>query len=667
VRARLRGIVVRYEAFVMPRADGLPPLRLLLALPAVLLVVGMVLVGLGLSGSSSGAFFDDLSDGRDPALLAGEPRDIRSDEWNVVTVWTIAQVEQGLPAHNATFPGGMDAAVPYDLPTSEWSMAFRPHLLGYLVLDVDHATAWRWWSMGLALASAAYVFALIAMPRRPVLSTVLAVGFVLSPFFQWWYQAITFWPVVWGLVVMAALLWASKSGSTRSRWAWAAVVAYATVVMAMGIYVPFIVPVVIVVLFFALGLTSEQRAAGRLLGAIVARFSGVLAAGAVGAVVTMLWLSSRIATVDGLFGTVYPGERTTPAGSGGVVSIARAVASSFAESLHRADGFMGLNSSEASTFQLTGLFLVPVAGWLVVRAVRSRTSPPWVVVALVAVLALFAAYSLIPGWDAAARLLLLDRSTAERVKIGVGLASFVLLVQLVRELDGIRGGAPRPLAAASTLVFALSQVGIAAAVVVVLGDDRLWSSAPLWWALAALSAAAVYAFARRRVAVGAGAVLIVALVSGVGVNPLYSGVLDLRETSASRAVVATDRDRAGTWLAVGSPLAAATLVESGVRAYNGTQGAPPRRMWQQIDPAGAYAAQWNRLGGVNWIAGAGEPVVTNPALDQISVTFDACSDFAQAHVDYVLADAALARECLTPVSSHRTPHAPLTLYRVDPR
>ncbi len=95
-------------------------------------------------------------EGRDPDLLAGTPQLIRTDEWNVQTVWAIAQAEQGLPVENQTFPGGMDATIPQDLPRADWSVAFRPHLLGFLAWDVDHAIALKWWLPGLSLIAAAY-------------------------------------------------------------------------------------------------------------------------------------------------------------------------------------------------------------------------------------------------------------------------------------------------------------------------------------------------------------------------------------------------------------------------------------------------------------------------------------------------------------------------------
>ena len=664
LRARFADLAIRYRAATAPRTDGLPRVRLMLALPAVLVVLGIALVAAGLNGSSSGAFHAEVEAGRDPSLIAGHPQQIRSDEWNVGTVWTIGQIEQGMPERTETFPGGMDAALPYDLPHRDWSIAFRPHQLGYLFLGVDQGTAWRWWSMGFALIAAAYCFALTMLPRRPIASALLAVGFFFSPFFQWWYQSTTFWPAVWALVTLAAVVWSVRSRSRRAGWLWAPLVAYATTVMAMGIYVPFIVPVALVVLFFAAGFVVNELRSGRRLADLLARIAPTLVAGLASVAVTALWLASKSETVRGFLGTVYPGARLTPAGSGGALSATRAIGSSFADSLKNAGGFLGVNSSEGATFLLVGAFLVPVVVWAVVRQRRAGATLPWVLIALVAVLALFAAFTLVPGWDALARLLLLDRTTAERAKIGVGLASFALVVGVVRYLDDTGARPGRALSGATAGAFLLGQVAIAAAVVVVLGGDKLWGSAPLWWLAALVSAAAVWLFARHRVAAGTAAFLAVSLAGGLGVNPLYVGVYDLRDTAASKAVAELDAGQHGRWLGIGGLLVSATLVESGVEAFNGTQGAPAVAMWKLIDPAHRYEEQWNRIGGVRWTLGAGEPVVSNPAPDQISATFDACSAFAQSEVDFVLSDERMPGACLARESSSDTAHAPLVIYRV---
>jgi hypothetical protein len=143
-------------------------------------------------------------------------------------------------------------------------------------------------------------------------------------------------------------------------------------------------------------------------------------------------------------------------------------------------------------------------------------------------------------------------------------------------------------------------------------------------------------------------------------------VFDLRETPAAQEVMRIDEAAPGTWLGLGDVAVSAILLESGVQAFNGVQGAPPRAMWQAIDPTGQYKPIWNRLAGVGWIPGVGMPEATNPAPDQILLTFDACASFAQDNVDYVLSDNKdLRSSCLTPRNHFPLPEGKqLTIYRV---
>lgn len=673
-------IAHKYSRFVEPNHDGLPRIRVLLAFPLVLFFIGAVLVGASLNGSSSGAFFPEVSQGSDPNLLMGEPQKVRSDEWNVGIPWIISQVEQGLPDENKSVPGGMDADLPYDLPHGGVSMVFKPHLWGFLFMDVDHGVAWKWWMPGLCLIAAAYLFLVTLLPRRAMMSAAISVAFFYSPFFQWWYQTTTLWPVVWALIVLTAMFWcveASRAKTLAGRawfswkwWPWSIVVAYFTVVMAMGVYAPFIVPVAYVVVFAALGLVIQSLTRGMRVTELLGRAVPVIVGGLVGSAIVVIWLQSKKQVVDGLLSTVYPGERYWGTGGGGALTVAQVVASSFSDALRISGGFLGLNSSEASTFFLVGVFLVPVIGWLIVRRVKAGHQLPWVAIALVAVLVLFAAWVLLPGWDAISHFLMLDRTTPGRIRIGLGLASLALLACIIRELDHAeKSGEGRPgkiLASALAGLFLLSQVAVAAAVLMVLDTEHLWGAAPLWWVWALISAASIYAYARSRAIVGTALFLIVAVASSAAIHPLYRGAYDLRETKASHAVVALDKKDPETWVGIGGLLVGAILIESGVETMNGTQGAPSKEMWHEIDPTNQFEAEWNRIGAVRWVPGVGEPRVSNPAPDVILSTFDACSIFAQQNVGRVLADSELTSPCLDEVSTFDLPKYDLIIYRVVP-
>ena len=659
--ARLRG---GYRRFAEPASDGLPRARVLLAFPALLVVVGAVLVGLSFNGSSSGAYYPEISSSSDPDLLVGAPQQIRSDEWNVGTVWMISQVQQGLPEENRTFPGGMDADLPYDLPSTSPSMIFKPHLWGFLVLDLDRAVAWKWWLPGLSLVAAAYMFVVTMAPRRPILSATLAVAFVASPFVQWWYQTTTLWPLAWGFLVMAAMLWGIRAQRAAARWAWALPVGYLTVVMAMGVYAPFIVPVALVVIFAAIGLIAEGLSARTPVRGLAARTLPVLTGGLGGIAATLIWLSLKAETVDAFLSTVYPGERLSPPGGANALAAAQLLSSSFSEALVGSGGFLGMNSSEASTFFLVGVALIPVVIWTAIRARKAGRPAPWLGIALSALVLLFATWLFVPGWDPVAHLLALDRTTIGRLRIGLGLASLALVACVVRDTVEDRPG--RRLASILGGAFLLSQIAIAVAVAVVLEPGRLWGDAPLWWLVALITSASIYAFTRGHAALAAALLLVVSVSSTLGVHPLYRGVLDLRETAVSQHVQSLDEAEPETWVGVGGTFLAAVLLESGVEALNGTQGAPSHEMWNEIDPDGQYEEAWNRIGAVRWTPGVGEPAVTNPAPDVILSVFDACSAFAQENVGRVLSDTDIDSPCLAEVDEFVMAKSTITIYDVVP-
>jgi hypothetical protein len=662
VRTRLDELARRYGRWTTPRVDGLPNLRVLLVPPAALLLLAGIAVALGLNGFSSGAFHPELSSGPDPQLLLGQPRDIRTDEWYVQTSWAIAQVEQGLPVENQTFPGGMDATLPQDLPRADWTVAFRPHLLGFLVFDVDHAFSVKWWALVVGLLVAAYWFFVSLLPRRPGVAVMLALAAYFSPIIQWWFLATTTWPIAWAFAIMAALIWATRARGI-GRAVSAGIGGVLTVVMAMGIYVPYIVPCVIVAVGFAVGWLVQEVRGGLRLRSLLGRLVPLVVAEAVAVALTLVWLASKADTVTAFLSTEYPGERLTPPGSAGVMGAVQLLAFPFSEAL-ASGGVLGANSSEASTVFLAGAFLLPVVVWLVVREARARHPLPWALIATSAALLLLFAYLFIPGWDALAQLTLLDRGTVNRVRLGVGLGSLVVAVLLVRELElrGLR--APRLLAALGAGAFLLSGIAIAVAMFVVV--PSVYQFLPWWWLLLILGTVAVWAFARRRIVLAAATTLLVTLAAAAWVNPVYVGVLDLRETPVAQEVEAVDDADPGVWVGMGGRLTTAVLLESGVEAYNGFQGAPDPGLWDEIDPDDEFSFQWNRLAGVSWTTGSGEPTVSNPAPDQILVTFDACADFAQANVDYVLSDlpAAAADPCLDGRASFEVASGDLTVYEV---
>lgn len=657
-----------YARFVTPRASGLPNLLVLTIPPLVALVGFVVLVALGISGTSTGIFRMFFETGADPDLLAGTPRAIRSDEWLVQSSWIVSQIEQGFPLLNGSLPGGMDGTIQNDLPVWDWSTIFRPHVWGFLWLPLDQGMAVRWWLPALAVFAFAYAFVVTILPRHPATAVALAAALLLSPLLQWWFLPTTLWPVAWCFATLVALHWALSSSRLWVRIVSAVGAGYLAVTMAMSIYVPFIVPAAIVVLSVAAFEVVAQRADDRLsMKAILLRLLPLAAAAAAALLSLFLWIRTRTETIEAVTSTVYPGERLEPTGTIDTrAELVSFLSAPFQHALLEYDvAGLGPNQSESAAPLLLSVFLLIPA---IVVALRSRAGAgsalrriDWRLIGPILATVVVLAFLLLPGWDWLAHGALLDRSSTARIRLALALTSVVTAVYLARRVRD----AGRPAPWWSILAAVAVTLGSSAFVFGELSDFRLSLSGFSWIFVTLALALAVVAFPRGWVAGGATALLAASVLVGWGVNPLYAGVFDLRATDVGSEVRSLDEaEPDARWVGIGGLIPTATLVQSGVEQYNGVQTYPPREMWESIDPEGEFEPVWNRLANVNWAVGEGEPEVANPARDQILVTFDSCSTFAQSNVDFVLSDQPVEQPCVREVKEFVEPGVTLWIYEV---
>jgi hypothetical protein len=653
-----------YRRWTQPAEDGLPRARVLIAFPAAVLLVLIVLVGLGISGSSSGIAHGWFETGSDPALIAFKPQAIRSDEWNVQTPYTVSQVQEGLPAKNTALPGGVDMSMLFEVPYKDWSAAFRPHTFGFFVLPFDQAFAFKWWLPGAALAIACSLLLTTLWPRRPGAAAFVSVAFFFAPFFQWWYLPETLWPAAWALLVMAATIWITSGRSRVVRWSWAAAAGYVTVTTALGLYAPFLIPALYVAGTFGLGWVL--RGGRSEIGARLRRLGPLAVAGVSAGVVVGVFLLTRWSMITAFLDTVYPGHRLTSTGAELADPYKKATfLGAFGMALRdgSSDG-IGSNSSEASTFVFVGAFLAATCLWLLFVVWRRRHVVDTLLLAPLVCGAIFMAFLYVPGWDAVAHLMLLDRVPPQRLLMGLGLVSLVVIAVVVRSLDELDVRAPW------WLVLGLVVVVEAAHVILYVklsGLPRAVAAAGPWYLVVLAMALSVALFSRRRVLAGAVAFFVASGLVGGWVNPFYHGVFDLRQTDVARALASQQAANPGRWVGVGDSMVGPIVTESGVEAFNGFQGAPDADTWRQVDPnADVDAAAWNRFANVGWVTQPDMPRVFNPAADQVRINFDSCAPYEQKNVRNVLSDHPIDQRCLREMGTVKEPIATFHLYEIIP-
>ena len=659
-----------YERFVAVSTFGLPNWRVVLWFPVLILLGTAIMISLGISGTSSGAHWLNLGTGADPRLLEGVPRPIRSDEWLVAQGWVVSQSNHGYPAVNPGFPGGLDMTVLNELPNWDWSSLFRPHMWGYLLFGLDAGVAWQWWIPALALVSGCYLFIVSLLPRRPLTAVLIAVALFFTPMLQWFYTPSSFWPVAWPLLAMTGLVWILNDERRWVRYFWAGLVGYTAVTMAMGLYVPFMIPGMVIFLTFALGYMFRVRhMQGATLWNVVARLAPLAAAGFAALTVTTIWAATRFDTFTAIQNTVYPGQRVEQTGS--LVSrdpfLTGIAGAPWNESLKSLGAsLLGPNSSEGSSVILLCVFVLPGLIWFAVRSFGRNRERDWLLISSLVGFGFIAAYMFIPGWDALAQLMQFSRVPVERFRIGL-----IVLLPLFAVLTIEQVG--RSSRRFSILLGFLCS-GATAALLLTLWfrfktlDSNVLAHAPSWKIVAVLLVATVFfLFLRRGAVIAAACLLTASLLISWGVNPIYRGVYDLSKTKVGIAVHDENYRDPGIWIGTGTYETMAVLVQTGVPSLSGVQTYPPKEMWDKIDPAGSFEDKWNRLARVIWTLKTGTMTVDNPAPDVIEVTVDPCSEFVQKNIKFVLSDIDDAtQECLVPTQAVQQGTRPMQIFEVTP-
>jgi len=140
------------------------------------------------SGSSIGAWSSILGS-RDTGAI-GSFRDIRSDEWGMLTAMCLAQEHNPAGAYERYAPAGnvmMDRGIVYALPSKDLLTVFRPFYWGYLLFGSEVGLSWYWCGRFLALFLSVFELGMLIAKKDKAVSLFLAVCVCFAPFLQWWY------------------------------------------------------------------------------------------------------------------------------------------------------------------------------------------------------------------------------------------------------------------------------------------------------------------------------------------------------------------------------------------------------------------------------------------------------------------------------------------------
>jgi hypothetical protein len=386
-----------------------------------LLLLGTIYVGNAWSPSSYAKALEFFQ-AKETGLILGKARNIRSDEWAVVTPLTQATINNGMQRINATSYYGEDLRMMYSLPVRDWGMIFKPTQWSFLFIHPARAFSLHHFSVIFL-----FLYGYFLLFRR--IGTGITEGFLLACilFFTGFTQ---YWWTVLG-PVLAFFPWVLLAAETRPpifRWL---LLYYAGTCWILSFFYP---PVIISLGFFGFFFLAAYRR-----DLLFSRSLLVLLTASAAAVGTACFYLRDYLAAN--WHTVYPGQRRS---GGGTVDFDLWISQFLPTSQidhHRS--LIGTNICEIGV--VGSLYLLLIICFLNYRNVFPPTEKRWEcrpLIVLLAGLLFFYAWMFLPIPPAVGRFLLLDWVPPSRMVFAAGLMLLLFAFEMLRRC-GLRWSSQR--------------------------------------------------------------------------------------------------------------------------------------------------------------------------------------------------------------------------------
>lgn len=577
-------------------------------------------VALNINQSSIGVWDGMFGRPSSTSQTYGQPKSIRSDEWNVQTPWILSQKAAGFSLVNDNI-GGENAPLVAGVPVDETLISLNPKFLGLFIFESpDRGISWLWAFKSFSLF-AGFVWLFLILSRGDLgIALVGGLWVYGSSFVQWWFSS--------GLPDILSGFAFSCIGALyflfgcrlRSIIVGALLGLLGVVMLLSNIYPPFIVPLAYlgaaVVLGFGFSMPSVRES-------LIALPKEKLSTGLVCALVVVAGLYSFTEavtpTLEVMTATVYPGQRISVPGE---IDYRLGVVGAF-EYLRSDQGrfpAIAPNASEAGNFLVLSpfaLLLLPIAGLL-----KRRSA---VVLALVAYTVVVAVWVFIDLPSGVASLMQAGGwkyVPSFRALFGIGLASIFLCLLIT---SGIRAGTLQRYSTPVRIFLVAAFAGLT----LVLGlyfrslDPQFFTPITLLvGTCAVLMITAGMAFGRVSLLL-IGVTLVVA--PSLTVNPISVGT-DPLTSKPSLMRVKELSSSSDHWITIDDFIFSQGMKAHGLNVFNGARMVPHHSQMALLDPSAEYADTWNRYANVVVASapGAVTPEFGLPGPDLYVIRLDVC-------------------------------------------
>lgn len=633
--------------------------------PSFIMFVFILFVILGINGSSVGiqqpTFYGNM---HDKNLIAGEPRNVRSDEWLVMTQMVAGQKEANYPVINKNIGDGQNMNLILDVPSHDWSQVLRPQNHLFSIAPFENAFAYRWWFSAVVLLLSVYFLALHFLPKRRLLASLIALSLYFAAFVQWWYISATLGSLGYSILLILLFVKFIHAKRIWQKATFSLLMAYVALCFMIILYPPFQVACLLATVAFIVGyvlysqktlLTFLKKSSLYLAPALLIVLS-----------VTALFLYQNRSTVTILQNTSYPGKRLVSSGGHSVSQFLSGPLAVQHLSQSKSQHYkQAANQSESSSFLFLGLFLFPALASLVlikkkidIRSIKTLS------LCLGVCSLLFLGWLFIPGLNILGHLTKLDIVPPVRLIIGFGLLNTLVLIVFLFTYAKSRYVFRLPYIVVYSTLFLIMQVVV---------NLYIHHSSPEFVSLgkAVLLALpipiAIYFILRKQFVVGIAIYAVFTIIGGAPVNPLYRGLDIITENPLVKKIETYPRD-GSRWIAEDGDLENIAIT-AGYPSMSGVFFYPQNNLWRKVDEK-VSVAFYNRFAHVRYIidrSNKQNPTAFIPTVgDPLVIRTDPCSKFIQdSNIRHIITSSPINLNdspCVTDLKSVNTPGKKFYIY-----
>lgn len=635
--------------------------------PFILGLLVICLTILKVSGSSMGVYYQYFyGNQKDPALILGKPRTIRSDEWVVNTQMTIAQKNSHFSQVNHNIGSGEDTAIVLDAPYKGWSELSRPHNWAFFILPLENAFAFKWWFMAYLLVISCYFFVLSILPGRKLLAILLSLSLLFSAFIQWWYQYSTTSCMYYSFFIATIVIYILRTKKTKHLAFLSAALCYTLICFALVQYPPFQIPCALAVFAFLLGYLFRHY--GRQIRTVFKPLLFIGISLLVTGIVVGTFLLTESSVIKTISSTAYPGKRVIPSGG---FDIAHLFSGQFAMQFQydtRASFYHVMspgywNQSEASNFLLLIPFLLMPGLYLHYKDKRQNLPVDWLLLGCHTFILIACSWLFIPHLSLLGKILFLDKVPLNRLLIGLGVLNIMYIVVIIDRLQSLKGFIIRRkgiiLYAIAVLIIEL----IIARHVVHSYPGFVGHYRALAFSLPVPIVTGLILLKRFEWAVAV--LLAFSIISTAAVNPLYRGMKVLTDNPLSRAIKSTPSKDSGRWIVEDGLLENMATI-NGAHSLSGVYTYPQLNLWKPLNEKDTTS--YNRYAHITITLDRGDhtTTVSTPTADHFGVTTDACGAFLRAsNVDHAVTQLPISGSCTRLENTIALPTRTFYIYKLN--